>query len=193
MATALSSCGTAQHSLRPVISTSSRSKLRSDCGRRATPSGQPWRVLDAGCGTGFHLAHLAAAFDSRTTGLGLDISAAAARLAARRWLDMAFAVFDLWTDWPVTTSQSTSSSASLRRGILPRRRGCSDREAGSPWSTRVPIIPPNWRSRYGLLDQREGKARHYAEAAADRAIGPSTLRAWCVERFSTPMPFAMPY
>jgi hypothetical protein len=45
-----------------------------------------------------HLARIAAALGPGTTGLGLDISAAAARLAARRWPGLAFAVADLWSD-----------------------------------------------------------------------------------------------
>jgi 23S rRNA (guanine745-N1)-methyltransferase len=55
-------------------------------------------VLDAGCGTGHHLARIVAALGWGTTSLGLDISAAAARLAARRWAGLAFAVADLWSD-----------------------------------------------------------------------------------------------
>jgi 23S rRNA (guanine745-N1)-methyltransferase len=58
-------------------------------------------LLDAGCGTGHHLARIAAALGPRTVSLGLDISAAATRLAARRWPDLAFAVADLWSEWPV--------------------------------------------------------------------------------------------
>jgi SAM-dependent methyltransferase len=58
-------------------------------------------VLDAGCGTGHHLASIAAAFGPGAVGLGLDISAAAARLAARSCPGLAFAVADLWSEWPV--------------------------------------------------------------------------------------------
>lgn len=36
--------------------------------------------------------------------------------------------------------RSTSSSTFSRRGISPRRRGCSGREAGSRWSIRKPTI-----------------------------------------------------
>ena len=58
-------------------------------------------VLDAGCGTGHHLAGLAAALTPPIIGLGLDIAKEAARQAARRWPALAFAVADLWSDWPV--------------------------------------------------------------------------------------------
>jgi 23S rRNA (guanine745-N1)-methyltransferase len=48
---------------------------------------------------GHHLARIAGALGPQTTGLGLEIPAAAARLAARRWPGLAFA--DPWSAWPV--------------------------------------------------------------------------------------------
>jgi 23S rRNA (guanine745-N1)-methyltransferase len=62
-------------------------------------SGQ-WRILDAGSGTGHHLARMAEALAPPVVGIGLDISKEAARQAARRWPMLAFAVADLWTEWP---------------------------------------------------------------------------------------------
>ena len=44
-----------------------------------------WRILDAGSGTGHHLAKIAKSLSSDVIGLGLDISKDAARHAARRW------------------------------------------------------------------------------------------------------------
>jgi 23S rRNA (guanine745-N1)-methyltransferase len=61
----------------------------------------PWRILDAGSGMGHHLARLADALTGPVMGLGLDISKEAARQAARRWPTLAFAVSDLWGEWPV--------------------------------------------------------------------------------------------
>jgi len=61
----------------------------------------PERILDAGSGTGHHLARIVARLPGTITGLGLDISKDAARLAARRWPTPAFAVADLWAEWPV--------------------------------------------------------------------------------------------
>jgi 23S rRNA (guanine745-N1)-methyltransferase len=58
-------------------------------------------VLDAGFGTGHHLARLETTMTGPVVGLGLDISKDAARHAARRWPKLAFAVADLWADWPV--------------------------------------------------------------------------------------------
>ncbi len=59
------------------------------------------RILDAGSGTGHHVARIAARLHSSGVSLGLDISKHAARLAARRWPTLAFAVADLWGEWPV--------------------------------------------------------------------------------------------
>src|SRR5437879_4053907 len=61
----------------------------------------PWRVLDAGSGTGHHLARIAEMMSGPVNALGLDISKEAGRLAGRRWPGLAFAVADLWAEWPV--------------------------------------------------------------------------------------------
>jgi len=58
-------------------------------------------VLDAGCGTGHHLARVAAGLDKPCRGLGLDISRAATDIGARRFDNIAFAVADVWSDWPI--------------------------------------------------------------------------------------------
>jgi 23S rRNA (guanine745-N1)-methyltransferase len=58
-------------------------------------------VLDAGSGTGHHLARITARLPGSIISLGLDISKDAARQAARRWPTPAFAVADLWAEWPV--------------------------------------------------------------------------------------------
>lgn len=60
-----------------------------------------WHILDAGFGTGYHLARLASALRPPAIGLGLDIAKDAARQAARRWSMLAFAVADVWSEWPV--------------------------------------------------------------------------------------------
>ena len=66
----------------------------------ATPV-EGWRVLDAGCGTGHHLAGVTAALRTPVIGLGFDIARTAAQRAARQWQALAFAVADVWADWPV--------------------------------------------------------------------------------------------
>jgi 23S rRNA (guanine745-N1)-methyltransferase len=66
-----------------------------------TPEGGCWHVMDGGFGTGHHLARMEAALSLPVVGLGLDISKHASRHAARRWPKLAFAVADLWAEWPV--------------------------------------------------------------------------------------------
>ena len=48
-----------------------------------------------------HLGRIAALLDAPVVGLGLDIAREAARRAARHWPKHAFAVADLWEEWPV--------------------------------------------------------------------------------------------
>jgi len=67
--------------------------------------GKQLQVLDAGSGTGYHLGkivdHLSGAFDAPCTGLGIDISKEAARIASRRRRHLAFVVSNLWVEWPI--------------------------------------------------------------------------------------------
>jgi len=67
----------------------------------AKPASGPWCVLDAGFGTGYHLARIAATPAGPVIGLGLDISKDAARQAARRLPKLAFTVANLWAEWPI--------------------------------------------------------------------------------------------
>ena len=68
--------------------------------RRATPV-----VLDAGCGTGYHLDRVTRGLAAETgrpcAGLGIDLAKVAARMAAGERKALAFAVADVWSDWPV--------------------------------------------------------------------------------------------
>ena len=145
----------------------------------ATPVGGRWRVLDAGCGTGHHLARVAAAFDAPTVGLGLDIAREAARHAARGQPQLAFAVADLWAEWPVH-----NGVADLVISIFAPKN--------FPQSARV-LRPGGWvavaypgpehfvelNHRFGLMRQHENKTRHYFEATS-RLIGrPTMTRLFC--------------
>jgi 23S rRNA (guanine745-N1)-methyltransferase len=67
----------------------------------AEPAAGHWRVLDAGTGTGHHLARLTRELGASVVGLGVDISKDAARHASRAWPALAFAVTDLWSEWRV--------------------------------------------------------------------------------------------
>jgi 23S rRNA (guanine745-N1)-methyltransferase len=153
--------------------------------RQLAEDGAPLRVLDAGCGTGHHLARvidalsgaLCGVLSGPTIGLGLDIAVAAARGAARRWRAHAFAVADLWAAWPVRdqaidvviSSFAPKNFAETARVLRP--------------GGRLAVIHPGPEHlielvrRFGLIGQQTDKADRYRAAAA-RWIGPTmTLRA----------------
>ena len=132
-------------------------------------------VLDAGSGTGHHLARIEATIAGPVVCLGLDISKDAARQAARRWGGLAFAVTDLWADWPVHDA-ATDLVVSI---FAPKN---------FPEMTRV-LRPGGWlavaypgpdhlielRERFGLLRQHEDIGGRYAAMAA-RFVGPTSIR-----------------
>lgn len=131
-------------------------------------------VLDTGCGTGRHLASIAAALGPGTVGLGLDISAAAARLAARRCPGLAFAVADLWSDWPVQ-----DAACDLVLNIFAPRNFAETARVLRPGGWLALVYPEadhliELRRRYRLLGQHAEKARLYADAAS-RTIGPAAV------------------
>ena len=104
-----------------------------------------WHVLDGGFGTGHHLVQTEAALSLPVVGLGLDISKHAARRAARQWPKLAFAVADLWAEWPVRRKrQLTLCSASSRPGISLRPHGCSGVADGLLWHIRGQSIFANF-------------------------------------------------
>ena len=139
------------------------------------PMSSQWRILDAGSGTGHHLARMAEALAPPVVGIGLDISKEAARQAARRWPMLAFAVSDLWTEWPVR-----DAAVDLVISIFAPKN--------YPEAARV-LRPGGWlavaypgadhmielRDRFGLLSQHEPAARCYTEATG-RLIGQPTIR-----------------
>jgi 23S rRNA (guanine745-N1)-methyltransferase len=131
-------------------------------------------VLDAGCGTGHHLALTAAAVGPATTGLGLDISAAAARLAARRWPGLAFAVADLWSEWPVH-----DASVDLVLSIFAPRNFAETARVLRPGGCLALVYPEadhllELRRRYRLLGHHAEKATRHADAAR-RVLGPVSV------------------
>ncbi len=109
-------------------------------------------------------------------GLGLDISRAAARLAARRLPGLAFAVADLWAEWPVR-----DAAVDLVISIFAARN--------LPETSRV-LRPGGWmalaypgpdhlielRERFELLRQREANSARYADMAARFIGAPSITR-----------------
>jgi 23S rRNA (guanine745-N1)-methyltransferase len=141
--------------------------------RLAAQAGSTWRVLDAGCGTGHHLAAVAA--ELRTTiGLGLDVAREAARFAARRWPGLGFAVGDLWADWPVR-----DGAADLVLSIFAPKNFIESARVLQPGGWLAVVYPGaghliELRRRFGLMGQSERKTSRYAEAA-ERHVGPAVV------------------
>ena len=132
-----------------------------------------WRVLDAGCGTGHHLAGVAAALRTPLVGLGVDIARTAAQRAARRWRELAFAVADVWTEWPVQ-----DEAADLVLSIFAPKNFAEMSRVLRPGGWLALAYPgPNHLAelvdRFGLMQQHAGKTDRYAEAM-QRWGGPST-------------------
>jgi 23S rRNA (guanine745-N1)-methyltransferase len=132
------------------------------------------RILDAGSGTGHHVARIAARSHSSGVSLGLDISKHAARLAARRWPTLAFAVADLWGEWPVddaTVDLVLSIFAPKNFGEMARVL----RPGG--WLALAYPGPEHLielRDRFNLLRQNEESSGRYAKMTA-RFIGPPSI------------------
>jgi 23S rRNA (guanine745-N1)-methyltransferase len=132
-----------------------------------------WRVLDAGCGTGHHLAGVSAALRAPVIGLGFDTARTAAQRAAHRWGELAFAVADVWAEWPVH-----DGAADLVLSIFAPKNFAEMSRVLRPGGWLALVFPgPNHLAelvhRFGLLQQHAGKTGRYAEAT-QRLVGPST-------------------
>jgi 23S rRNA (guanine745-N1)-methyltransferase len=131
-------------------------------------------VLDAGSGTGHHLARIAAGLPGSVISVGFDISKDATRQAARRWPSVAFAVADLWAEWPVR-----DEAVNLVVSIFAPKN--------FPEMARV-LRPGGWlalaypgpehlielRDRFGLLRQHGENSWRYADMVT-RFVGPSSV------------------
>jgi 23S rRNA (guanine745-N1)-methyltransferase len=133
-----------------------------------------WRILDAGSGSGHHLARIVEALQRPVVGLGLDISRDAARQAARRWPMLGFAVADVWTEWPVQDAAlDLVISMFAPKNFLEAARVL--RPGG--WLALTYPGPDHMaelRSGYGVMRRHEPAGARYAEAAK-RFIGPPTI------------------
>jgi 23S rRNA (guanine745-N1)-methyltransferase len=123
-------------------------------------------ILDAGCGTAYHLQRLAGA----GTAAGIDVSKDAATYAAKHHPDFAFAVADIWRDWPVR-----DASADIVLSIFaPKNFPEAARVLRGGGILAVAFPGPDHlielRQAFGLLDQGEGKTESYAAAMAE-ALG----------------------
>jgi 23S rRNA (guanine745-N1)-methyltransferase len=135
------------------------------------PAFAPWRILDAGFGTGHHLAKLAAALPAPV--IGLDIAREAARQAARRWSHHAFAVADLWGEWPVRDATVDLAVSIFAPRNLPEVARVL-RPGG--WFAMVYPGPDHLvelGDRFRLIGQHGDKTRRYGDLAR-RFIGSFT-------------------
>jgi 23S rRNA (guanine745-N1)-methyltransferase len=131
-------------------------------------------VLDAGSGTGHHLARITARLPGSIIGLGLDISKDAARQASRRWPTLAFGVADLWAEWPVHDAAvdlvaSIFSPKNFRETARVLRPG--------GWFALAHPGPDHLielRDRFGLLRQNADSSRRYIDMVT-RFVGPPAI------------------
>jgi 23S rRNA (guanine745-N1)-methyltransferase len=131
-------------------------------------------VLDAGSGTGHHLARIIARLPGTVIGLGLDISKDAARQAARRWPTSAFAVADLWADWPVR-----DAAVDLVVSIFAPKNFPETARVLRPGGCLALAYPGpehliELRDRFGLMRQNEESFGRYADMGV-QFIGPASV------------------
>ena len=150
----------------------------------ALPADRYWHILDAGCGTGHHPARIVAELGSSIVGLGLDIAGAAARRASRRWPGLAFAVADLWAEWPVHDAAvdlvisvfapknfGGDSAGPSARGLRRRRLSGAKSSCRTPTALRVDAPP----SAEGATLCR-GREENHRAANSDAARTPGAAR-----------------
>ena len=136
----------------------------SDTKERADQGSAPL-VLDAGCGTGYYLAHAIAGLGTGARGIGFDISPAAAQRAAH--IDNVLAlVWDVWRTWPIPTH----SADAILNVFAPRNWEEFDR-ALKPSGALIVVTPlpehlAEIRDLAGLLAIQEGKQEHLLADAA---------------------------
>jgi len=128
---------------------------------RAYLPGGALTILDAGCGTAYHLQRIAGGEHAAT---GLDISKDAAAYAAKRYPTSSFAVADIWRDWPVR-----DASVDLVLNIFaPKNFGEAQRVLRRDGTLAVAYPGRDHlielRREFGLLDQGEGKTEVYGTA-----------------------------
>jgi 23S rRNA (guanine745-N1)-methyltransferase len=122
-------------------------------------------VLDAGCGTGYHLDRvtrgLAAATGQPCTGLGIDVAKDAVRLAAGDHEALAFAVADVWSAWPV----GNTAADLLLNVFAPKNFAEMARTLRPGGRLAVAYAGPDHlielREMLGLMEPQPGKSASY--------------------------------
>ena len=137
------------------------------CHAHARLPGRPLTVLDAGCGTGHHLAEVVKRIALRRnlvpTGVGLDLSKDAAGCSARKHPTMTFAVADIWAEWPVH-----SASVDLVVSVFAPKNFAEMARVLRPGGLLAMAFPGEThlvelRRDFRLMGLRPGKAEIYAE------------------------------
>lgn len=132
-------------------------------------------VLDAGCGTGYHLDRvtrgLAAETGRACSGLGIDLARDAVRMAAGDHKALAFAVADVWSDWPVI-----SAAADLLINVFaPKNFMEMARTLRPDGQLAVAHAGPDHlielRDMLGLLDPQPGKGASYRRRMQSLGVG----------------------
>ena len=128
-------------------------------------------ALDAGCGEGYYLGRLREALEVRFGAgafscVGVDIAKEAARLAAKRYPAIRFAVADVKRRIPLATG-----SVTLSLNIFAPRNSAELARVVAPSGTLLVVIPgphhlAELRERYGLLGIEPEKERHIAAQLA---------------------------
>jgi 23S rRNA (guanine745-N1)-methyltransferase len=134
-------------------------------------------VLDAGCGTGYHLDRVTRGLAAETgrpcAGLGIDLARDAVRLAAGDYKALAFAVADVWSDWPVG-----SATADLLINVFaPKNFTEMARTLRPGGRLAVAYAGPDHlielREMLGLMDPQPGKGASYRRQM--QGLGGGTL------------------
>ncbi|HEX3954156.1 MAG TPA: methyltransferase domain-containing protein [Stellaceae bacterium] len=134
-------------------------------------------VIEAGSGSGYHLDRVVAGLGGH--GLGLDLSRDAAQWASRRYKSLAFAVADIWQDWPVQ-----SAVADLVLSLFAPKNFGEMARVLRPDGRLVIVYPGDdhlieLRHDFGLMGIAGGKTAEYRDTAAERF---GDIRVRCIMR-----------
>jgi 23S rRNA (guanine745-N1)-methyltransferase len=122
-------------------------------------------VVDAGCGTGYHLDRVTRGLAAETgrpcAGLGIDLAKDAVRMAAGDHKALAFAVADVWSEWPVGSATADllinifapKNFAEMARALRP------DGRLAMAYAGPDHLI--ELRGMLGLMDPQPGKGASY--------------------------------
>jgi 23S rRNA (guanine745-N1)-methyltransferase len=134
-------------------------------------------VVDAGTGTGYYLARVLAAAEG-TAGLGIDVSKAALRRAARAHPRAAAVLADLWRPLPIR-----DEAAALLLDVFAPRNGAEFHRVLRPDGVLLVVTPATDHlteliEAYGLIRVDPDKAARVGRALGDHftAIGSRVLR-----------------